>query len=142
MIDFATLNYPAIVVAALAAFFIGFMWHGPVFGKQWMKLMAITPEEMEKGQKEMQGNMWKYLLAAFIQQLIIATVTSIFATALGVHDPIAAIVLAVWLWLGYIAAVLLNGVLWEKRSVPLYLFNITYHLVSVIVITLIVGLWR
>jgi hypothetical protein len=139
--DLSTLNWPAIFVAALAAFFIGFMWHGPVFGKQWMKLMKITAADMKKGQKEMQGKMHYYMISSYIQQVVIATVMAILTRALSVSDATSAILLAFILWLGFIASVLLNGVLWEKRSISLYLFNIVYHLVSLIVIALIVGLW-
>ena len=44
--------------------------------------------------------------------------------------------------LGFIVTVLLNTVLWENRKMELYLFNIVYHLVSLVVVTLIVVLWR
>ncbi len=136
------LNLVAILVAAIAAFFIGFMWHGPVFGKMWMKLMKISKADMAKGQKEMAGKMHYYMITAFIQQLVTATALSIICIVCGVSDATGAIVLAILLWLGLIATTLLNGVLWEKRSIPLYLFNIAYHLVNIVVITLIVGLWR
>lgn len=138
--DFSV-NYTAVAVAALAAFFIGFMWHGPVFGKQWMKLMNITPAEMKKGQKEMQGKMHWYMISALVQQLVTAYVIAVLAGTIGVFDVAGAVALGAVLWLGLIATTLLNGVLWEKRTVPLYLFNITYQLVSIVVITLIVGLW-
>jgi hypothetical protein len=136
------LNYPAILVAALAAFFIGFLWHGPVLGKQWIKLMKLTPADIEKGRKEMAKNMPIVMLLSLVQQLVTATVISMLSNAIGVADAFDAVVLAILLWLGLIATTLLNAVLWEKRSMSLYLFNIAYHLVSLVVIALIVGLWR
>jgi hypothetical protein len=138
--DFSV-NYLAVLVAALAAFVIGFLWHGPLFGKTWMSLMKITPAQMEKGKKDMEGKMPLYLLVAFIQQLITAYVIAVLCTMTGVIDAAGAILLAVFLWLGMQVTTQINGVLWEGRSVPLYLFNITYHFVSIMVITLIVGLW-
>lgn len=139
---FADMNFPAILVAALAAFVIGFLWHGPLFGAQWMRLMKITPEEMEQGKAEMAKKMPLYLSLAFLQQLVTAFVVGMLSPVAGVSDWVSAMLLAFWLWLGFIATTLLNGVLWEKRSVRLYLFNITYHLVVLVVIALIVGLWR
>lgn len=136
-----TVNYVSVLVAAAAAFCIGFLWHGPVFGKQWMKLMKITPAEMKKGQKEMEGKMAGYMLVAFLQQLVTAYVVSVVASLIGVSDTAGAVQLAGLLWLGLIATTLLNGVLWEKRTIPLYLFNIVYQLVSLTVITLIVAVW-
>lgn len=140
--DYASLNYLAILVAAIAAFFIGFLWHGPVFGKQWMKLMKIGPQEMEQGKKEMEGKMPVYLLVALLQQLVTAFTLAMFVQLITITDTVGALTLAFWVWLGFIAAVLLNGVLWEKRTISLYLFNVVYHLVILVVMSLIVVLWQ
>lgn len=134
-------NYLAVLVAALASFVIGFLWHGPVFGKTWMVLMKITPAELEKGKKEMQQKMPYYMLLAFVQQLVTAYVLAVLCTMTGVIDSTGALMLAFFVWLGFIVTTMLNGVLWEKRTVPLYLFNIAYHAVIILVMTLIVGLW-
>jgi|GEM_PF-232945 len=136
-----TVNYVSILVAAFTACFIGFMWHGPVFGKQWVKLMGITPAQMAKGQKEMASKMPIYLFGSFVQQIVTAFVVSMLANVVGVQNAMGAVMLAFWLWLGLIATTLFNGVLWEERKVSLYLFNITYQLVSLVVMTLIVGVW-
>ena len=37
------INLKAVVVSAVAAFVIGFLFHGPLFGKLWMKLAKIQP---------------------------------------------------------------------------------------------------
>ncbi len=141
MFDFSSLNWISLFVAALAAFFVGFLWHGPVFGKQWMKLMKITPQDMEKGKKKMAGKMHWYMIAAFIQQLVVAIVIGLMLQG-GLLTVIMALQLAFLLWLGFIVTTLLNGVLWEQRTIPLYLFNIAYQFVNIAVITLIVGLWK
>lgn len=142
LMDFAALNYLAILVAAFAAFAIGFLWHGPLFGKTWMKLMNITPEQMERGKEKMQKKMPLYMLLALIQQLIVAGVIAMLVSALGITTVAGALMLAFWLWLGFSAAAQINGVLWEERPVNLYLFNIVYHLVIIVVATLIVSLWQ
>lgn len=134
------MNYLAVLVAAIAAFAIGFLWHGPLFGKQWIKLSGITEKEIEKAKEEM--NMVPYMVVAFVQQVVKAFVVAMFSSMLGIGDALGAVQLAFWAWLGFIATTLLDGVLWEKRTVPLYLFNIAYHLVSLVVIALIVGLWK
>ena len=135
-------HYPTILVAALASFAIGFLWHGPLFGAMWMKLMKITPAQMEKGKKQMQKKMPVYMLAAFVQQFVTAFVLAMLAAATDIGDAASAVFLAVLVWLGFIATTLLNGVLWEQRTVTIYLFNIAYHFVTIVVMTLIVGLWR
>ncbi len=140
--DFSTINYAPVLVAALAAFFIGFLWHGPLFGKQWTKMMGIPQMEVDAMKAKGIGPMVPRMVAALVQQLIIAVVVSHLAIALSISGAMPAIMLAVLLWFGFIATVLLNTVLWENRKMDLYLFNIVYHLVSLTAISLIVVLWR
>ena len=135
--DFS-LNYLAVLVAAVAAFVLGFLWHGPVFGKQWIKLMGISQAEVDAAKAKGMGPMCPQLCGAFLQQAVVAAVMAHLVNALGISDLIGAIALAFLLWLGFIATTLLNGVLWEKRTVNLYLFNITHHLVSLVLIAVVI----
>ena len=136
------MNYIAIVVAALAAFVFGFLVHGPLFGKQWLALMKVTPQEMEQGKKEMQSKMPYYMLAALIQQLVVSYVLAHFVYLAYAENLVDAVILAFWIWLGFIATTLLNGYLWEGKSFALYLFNIVYHLVALGVMAVILVLWK
>ena len=132
--------YLPVLVAAIASFVLGFLWHGPVFGKQWMKLSGITQKDVERAQAK--GGMWKSMLAALVQQIVTAWVLAMLIVALNVVDAAGALQLSFWLWLGLIVTTLLNGVLWERRTISLYLFNIVYHLCALVVISLILALWK
>lgn len=134
------LSYLGIVVAALAAFVFGFLVHGPLLGKQWMTLMKITPEQMEKGKKDMEKKMPLYMGVAFLQQVVVAAVMSHLVYSLYIVDVLGAALLACILWLGFVATTLLNTVLWEGRTKELYAFNVGYHLVSLIIVAVIVTL--
>lgn len=140
--DFSGINFLAVVVAAIAAFVIGFLWHGPLFGKQWLAMMNVPQSEVDAMRAKGMGPMIPTMIAALVQQLIIALVTAHLANALGIVGAVPAILFAVVLWLGYLAMPMLNGVLWERRKMDLYLFNIGYHLVSLVAVSLIVVLWR
>lgn len=50
--------------------------------------------------------------------------------------------LTFWIWLGFYVTSLLAGVLWEGKSVQLYLFNVVYYFVSLLVTSLVVVLWQ
>ncbi|MEQ1849703.1 MAG: DUF1761 domain-containing protein [Candidatus Peribacteraceae bacterium] len=139
--DFSMVNLAAVLVAAAVAFIIGFLWHGPLFGKQWMTLMEIPQSKVDAMKAQGMGPMVPRMVAAYVQQCVIAFVVSYLATMLAVTDAVSAIYFAVLLWFGFIATVLLNTVLWEERKMNLYLFNVTYHLVTLIAITLVVVLW-
>jgi len=82
------------------------------------------------------------MLAALVQQIVTAWVLAMLIVALNVVDAAGALQLSFWLWLGLIVTTLLNGVLWERRTISLYLFNIVYHLCALVVISLILALWK
>jgi hypothetical protein len=140
--DLSFLNWAAILVAAVAAFVIGFLWHGPLFGKYWIKMMGIPQSEVDAMQAKGMGPMLPRMLAALVQQIVLATVLAIFLAALGTMNATQAILVAVLLWLGLIVTWELNSVLWEKRKLDLYFFEIAYSLVSLVAVSLILTLWR
>ncbi|MFD1256756.1 DUF1761 domain-containing protein [Mucilaginibacter terrae] len=50
--DFSTLNYPAIFIAALSGFALGGLWYSPLlFANAWMKDSNLTPNDIAKGNK-------------------------------------------------------------------------------------------
>ena len=137
-----SINIAAVLVAGLAAFAVGFLWHGPLFGKQWLKLKEIPQSEVDAMRVKGMGPMAPHMIAAYIQQVVVAGVIAHLSLALGLNGAGAAVLFAVLLWVGFYVTALLNGVLWERKKPGLYFFEIAYHLVSIIVVTLIVVLWR
>ena len=45
MLDLSGLNWLAILVATVAAFVLGGLWYGPLFGKAWMAALGKTEED-------------------------------------------------------------------------------------------------
>jgi len=134
------INLLAVFVAAAVAFFIGFLWHGPLFGAQWIKLMGIPQAEVDAMKAKGMGPMVPQMIAAFVQQVVTAGIMAHLMNALSITDVVPALLFAFVLWLGFIATVLLNGVLWENRKMNLYFFNIGYHLVALAAIALVIVL--
>lgn len=139
--NFSTINLAPVFVAAIAAFIIGFLWHGPLFGAHWIRLMEIPQSQVDAMKAKGMGPMVPRMIAALFQQCVVAFVVAYLARALSITGAMPAIFLAVVLWLGFVVTTLLNSVLWENRRMALYLFNVAYHLASLIVISLIVSLW-
>jgi hypothetical protein len=47
MLDFANINYLAVLVAALAAYFFGALWYSSVlFGNTWLRALGKSKEEL------------------------------------------------------------------------------------------------
>ncbi|MDQ7020805.1 MAG: DUF1761 domain-containing protein [Candidatus Dojkabacteria bacterium] len=43
----AEISVIGIVIAAIANIFLGMIWYGPLFGKEWMRLVGIKKEDTE-----------------------------------------------------------------------------------------------
>ena len=67
------INLLAVLFAAIAYFIIGFLFHGPLLGKTWMKLANVTPTGNEKF-SDMYGQMFWNLVANFVTAYVIAVV--------------------------------------------------------------------
>jgi hypothetical protein len=124
--DIIGISYLGIVLATVASYFAGFLWHGPLFGRQWVKMMGYTPETMQSmrltGRQAMIGG----FIAQFVQVFILAQLLMMTRAM----DLVSALVLTVFLWAGFIALTQFGAVLWENRAPKLFLFNAAYQLVQ------------
>ena len=133
-----TVNYVAVVIAAIVNFAVGALWYGPVFGKMWMRLEGMTPESM----KSMKLKPMQAMALGFISTLVMACVLAHFAVVWSAGGVMGALQLTFWVWLGFIVTTLAGSVLWEGKSTKLFLFNIVYQFISVFVTALILVYWK
>jgi hypothetical protein len=100
------INYLAVIVAAILAHVIGFLWYGPIMGKPWMKEMGMDPASMEG---ERPKGMAKMYILSFIGSLIMSYVLAhmlVYAAAYQQVSGISAgMMVAFWSWLVFIAPV-------------------------------------
>jgi hypothetical protein len=129
----------AVAAAAVASMVLGFLWYGPLFGKQWMSMMGIVPDP-----SKMQG-MWKTYMIAFVASLVTAYVLThsiVFgANYLHLGGPTAGLMAGFWIWLGFVAPVTLGSVLWESKPWGVWFLNNGYHLVNLLIMGGILGWW-
>ncbi len=136
------INLVAVLVAAIAAFVLGFLFHGPLTGKLWMKLADIHPTGNEKF-KDMIPQMAWNLLSNFVTAYVLAVII-LFASGssyLGATGMWAGIIVAVWAWLGFLVTSSSIEVIWMKRKVSLWLFEAACSLVVMAVMGAIIGSW-
>ena len=136
------INYIAVLVCAVAAMALGFLWYGQLFSKQWIALMGFTPEHMAEAQKK---GMAKQYGIQFVGALLMAFVLAhsiIFAGAyLNVSGISAGLLGALWSWLGFVAPATIGIVLRDGKPWKLWFINAGYFLVLLLVMGLIIGLW-
>jgi Protein of unknown function (DUF1761) len=46
-LEFSSINWLAVLLATLASFILGSLWYGPLFGKQWLRLVGLSQEQLE-----------------------------------------------------------------------------------------------
>jgi hypothetical protein len=131
-------NWVAILGAGIVSMILGFIWYGPLFGKQWMKLTGLTKKDAEKAKKKGMG---KTMLAGFIATLVTAFVLVHILVLAGSNTFGDGVMTGFWIWLGFFAPVMLGMVLWEGKPVNLYLLNVLYWLVNLAVMGGLLVVW-
>jgi hypothetical protein len=132
------INYIGIVIAGVVGMVVGFLWYGPVFGKLWIELSNFKQEDMDRAKEQ---GMTKYYAYAFLGSLVTAFVLDLFMNLTQVSGFMSALLLAFWAWLGFVVTTLLSNVLWEGKSVKVFLLNIAYYLVMLIAMATVLSLW-
>src|SRR4051812_6358690 len=113
-----TINIWLVLVAALANFIIGFLMHGPVAGKLWMKLANVTPTGNEKFK-----DMIPQMIKNYVANVVFAYVLSVMLAYNGAGGAAAGMVFGFWVWLGFIVTSSSMDVIWMKRSPKLWMFE-------------------
>lgn len=125
-----TINYLAVLIAAFANFFIGFMFHGPLFGKLWMKLANIRPTGKEK-MSDMFPQMISNFVVNFIFAYALAVIYLLASTSSVASGPgiLTGLMCAFGVWLGFMLTTTSIEVIWMGRNYKLWLFELVSSLV-------------
>jgi hypothetical protein len=133
------INYLAVLVSAVLYMIIGFSWYSKsLFGALWMELIGLTEKDLEKAKEK---GMAKKFLLAFAAALIMAYTLAHFVDYTQSKTFMDGALTGFWIWLGFVATVLLSSILWENKPVKLYLINASYYLVSLGLMGGILAIW-
>jgi len=137
-----SINLIAISVAAVAAFVLGFLFHGPIAGKLWMKLANIHPTGNEKLKDMIPQMLWN-LLVQFITAFVLAVI-HLFASSspyIGGKGILGGVILAAWLWFGFLVTSSSIEVIWMGRNYKLWLFEAVSSLIVMVTMGAIIAGW-
>jgi len=138
MVPIVSVNYLAVLAAGIVSIVLGFLWFGPLFGKQWTSLMGFDKKKMEEAKKKGMGRTYAIMI---IGTLVTSYVLAHFVDYLDATNISGALQAAFWIWLGFIATVMLGSVLWEGKPWKLYFLNAAYWLVNLAVMAIILAVW-
>lgn len=129
-------NYLAVIVAAIVALVIGFIWYSPrVFGNRWMAYLGTTQAQL--------GNPGPMGMAVgVVASLLNAWVLAVLSLNLGGKTLTDGILLGALAWLGFMATITAAQVSFEKKSWGLWILNNAHNLLVQVIMAAIVTAWR
>lgn len=131
-----TVNYLAVLIAALINIFLGMLWYSPaMFAKAWVASIGKTPEEISSSAAGV------YYVINTVASLILAYVLALFIRYTGANTAILGAETGIWVWLGFVVTTLLPGYMFEKRSFKTYFIFIGYQLISFILMGIVLAIW-
>ena len=128
-----SINWVAVLVAAVVNMIVGSLWYGPIFGRAWKHMMGFTDDMM----KSMRLSAMQAMVGGFITALIMAYVLAYFVAIYGAVDMQGAFELAFWIWLGFMATVTAGSFLWENRPFKLFVLNAAEQLVALVLMAMV-----
>ena len=139
MIDaLASLNYLAVFVVAIIGFMLGWLWYSLLFGKAWKVEMKITDEFIAACKPKM-GQM---MSTGFVLTLISTFGLAWLMRSHGSASALSGAEYGVVIGLVVVGARLLNGGLWEQRSLKLQAINVGHEVALFALQGAILGVWH
>jgi hypothetical protein len=130
-------NWIAVLVAALAAFFVGSIWYmKQMFGKRWQKEIGLTDKDIKK------ANMPKLMGISFITVIISALSISVLVQVLVLDTALQGALLGVMVAVGLIGANKLMQVQYEQRSWTYWFIVAGYDVVAYAIMGAILATWQ
>ena len=139
--SFVGINPWAVLVSAIAAMVIGFLWYSPIlFANPWMRLMGFDPNDKAKI-AEMQKGAGKIYGLAFVASIVSAVVLAKIIDLTSVNTILYGMKIGFAVWLGFVTTVQLTGALFGKQPIKLYLINTGHQLVTYLAMGAILAKW-
>jgi len=137
-----SLNWLAILVAAVVTMILGFLWYSPLlFAKAWTREMGYDLNDKAK-MDEMRKSAGPAYAGSFVASLISAFTLALILHGMRAESLHFGIMASFHIWLGFVATVQFTGALFAKQSMKLFAINTGYQLVCFLAMGAILVLWK
>ena len=133
-----TINYLAVVVAAVAVFILGWLWYMPLFGKAWREARGVTEQMAAEGQKDM----GKTMLVIFVCTLVMSGAMAVLVEYTKLATVMQGVKLGALCWLGFALTMGLIETMTSRRRMKAFCIDTGYWLVSMVVMGIIISAWH
>jgi len=138
--DFANINYLAVLVAAVASFVLGALWYGKaLFGKAWQQELGFSDEYLQE------GSMGKIFGSSFVLMLVMALGMAMLVQGHAGDrdiDAMQGLYHGLYVGLFFIATSMGINLLYQRRSLKLWLIDSGYQIVFLALMGAILGAWQ
>jgi hypothetical protein len=133
------LNLFAVIVAGLAAFFLGAVWYMALFGKLWVKFNGYTPEQVAAMQKARPPQVFfGTMLFAYWLMATMMGFLCVWVKADTLMDGVC-VGLVVW---GVAQAIALTTYISGDKRIEVYMLDGAYQLCFLVMTGVIMTLWK
>ena len=133
--ELGSINVLAVIVSGIAAMVVGLVWYSRVlFESAWLVEIGRTREEVAADSPS------KFLIG-FLGALLEAYILAGLINIMGGASLPRAILVAIVLWASFVATTSAANFAFAGRSLRLWLIENGNHLVTVLAMAVILGLW-
>ncbi len=125
-------NWLSLLLASVVYFILGALWYGGIFSKAWVKLSGINVDDpnMKKG-------VAVTMLSSFILMAVSCIGLSIFRQQIPMNNYQDALHIALLLGICFSTPAISIGYLYNKKPAGLYFIDCGYHLLGLILASVI-----
>ena len=126
VLEDVSINYLAVALGALVYYILGAIWYAPdFFGHRWVKHDEVVKE---------QKHTWKTgaYVGELVVDLIIAYVLALFIKLSGAEKIVDGVIVALWVWIGFVATTQFSAVLWTRKTVKSFFIHACFMLVGLL----------
>ena len=133
-------NWLAIAASAVIVMALGFLWYGPIFGKQWATAMGWESLS-EKKIKAKQAEATPGYIASIIGALLTAYLLSVLLNGVADRTWMSGAGLGALVWLGVMAPTAITTGLFQDTNKSVIYLNIGYQLLYMLVLGAMLAVW-
>lgn len=134
MFEISKINYLAVMVATIAAYFLGTLWYsGLMFGKPYRRALGQTKQDLTSPTAPM--------LIGFVCILITAFGLALLLTTLRKITLLSGITVGAIVAFAFVAANMFSDYLFSNWSLKLFLIQAGYRVACIILMGAILGAW-
>lgn len=137
--NFSDINYLAVAASALAAFALGALWYSPVlFSKVWQKEVGLSEDDFKN------ANMAKTFGGSFVMMLIMSFGMALLVQGHGGQSvgAVAGLYHGLFVGIFFVGTSMAINMLYENKSMKLWLINAFYQIIFLGIMGLILGAWH